>query len=125
MSGACGDDGDQPAARSGPVANTGTDIEVIGTDQVRFEPDTLTVPAGEQVTLTFSSEGGVEHDFVVEEAADGKGSEGDLRVAEADPGETTVATFRIDEPGSYTAYCSIPGHRASGMVAALDVVEGI
>jgi uncharacterized cupredoxin-like copper-binding protein len=122
---ACGGDGAGDAMPMGaaPAADTGTDIEVTGTDSVRFEPDTLTVPAGEEVTLTFSADSGVEHDFVIEGAAtvgtaDAE-REGDLHVVRADPGETATATFRVDEPGSYAVYCSVPGHRDTGMVATL------
>jgi uncharacterized cupredoxin-like copper-binding protein len=124
--GACGggDDGSVGlATEAPPPAGTGTDIAVTGTDQVRFEPDTLSVPAGQEVTLTLSAGAGLEHDFVVEDAAGDEEGGGDLHVTHADAGETTEATFQINEPGAYTAYCSIPGHREAGMVATLTVEE--
>jgi uncharacterized cupredoxin-like copper-binding protein len=99
------------------------------------------LPAGEQVTLVFSADSGVEHDFVVEKAAEvgvaeandaahggdegGSDADGDdLHVAHADPGKTTTATFQINEPGTYTVYCSVPDHREAGMIATLTVVDG-
>lgn len=120
-----------------------TDLAVTGTDDLRFDPDEFTVPVGEQVTLTLTSEEGAEHDFVIEDAADvgmiaddddvhgphdpdphgDHADEDDLHVAHADPGETVTATFMLDEPGTYTVYCSVPGHREAGMVATLTVVE--
>lgn len=73
--------------------------------------------------------GSVEHDFVVEGAARyGTAEAGheadnpdDLHVAHADEGETVTATFMIDMAGTYTVYCSVPGHRDAGMVASLEV----
>jgi uncharacterized cupredoxin-like copper-binding protein len=130
-----GDDGGAGLASEAPPARTGTDLAVVGTDSLRFDPDTLTVPAEREVTLTFSTASGLEHDFVVEGAAgvgtaeageapeDGDDAEGDLHVAHADAGQSSEAAFRIDEPGMYTVFCSVPGHREGGMVATLTVQE--
>lgn len=136
---ACG--GADPAADGGEDATT---ISVVGTGSLRFEPDELRVPAGEAVTVELTAEG-VEHDFVVEDAADvgvaeaeesehgahgDHGDEGDeaaggddLHVVHADAGSTQRSTLTIDEPGTYTVYCEMPGHRAAGMEATLEVVE--
>lgn len=143
MLGACADDGARRATtpETRPPASTGTDIAVTGRDSLRFQPDTLMVPADEEVTLTFSAESGVEHDFVIEDAAavgvagaqdvghrrpedDGQGHNDDIHVAHADPGQITTATFKINDPGTYTVYCSVPGHRQGGMLATLRVTEG-
>jgi uncharacterized cupredoxin-like copper-binding protein len=104
------------AACGNGVAETTTNIQVTGTDNLRFDPDSFSVPAGQQVTVELTAEASVEHDFVIEET-------GDELVVHADPGETATGTFTIDEPGSYTVYCSVPGHREAGMVADLEVVE--
>lgn len=137
--GACGDDdaGRATTPETRPPGSTSTDLAVTGTDSLRFEPDTFNVPAGEEVTLAFSADSGVEHDFVVEDAADvgvvgneghndeGQGvASGDLAVVHAKPGETATGTFMIDEPGIYQVYCSVTGHREAGMVATLTVVDG-
>jgi uncharacterized cupredoxin-like copper-binding protein len=118
MIGSCADDDE------GAGLATDTPRASTGTDSVRFDPDSLAVPAGQDITLTFSAESGLEHDFVVEDVdSASEGGRGDLQVAHADAGEATDATFRIDEPGAYTVYCSVPGHRQGGMVATLDVQE--
>jgi uncharacterized cupredoxin-like copper-binding protein len=130
---ACGDD-DQ--------AESTTELAVAGTDDLTFEPDEFTVPAGQEVTVELTSQA-VEHDLVIEDASEvghvggeGHGDHGedehdedhaegehDLHVAHADPNETVTATFQIDEPGTYEVYCSVPGHREAGMTATLEVVD--
>ncbi len=127
-------------------AQADTELSVTGTDELTFEPDEFTVPAGEEVTLELTS-GGVEHDLVVADAAEvghvgeeGHGDhdadedgmengddhaegENDLHVAHADANESVTGTFQIDEPGTYEVYCSVPGHREAGMTATLEVVD--
>ena len=44
----------------------------------------------------------------------------DVHVA-ADGGGTAEGGFRADEPGRYTYYCSVPGHRDAGMEGTLVV----
>jgi plastocyanin len=85
------------------------EVTVTG-DSLSFEPDELEVPAGRfNVALT---SGDQFHDFVIEDV-DG--------IVEASGGETETAGFRIDEPGEYTFYCSVPGHRQGGMEGTLTV----
>jgi uncharacterized cupredoxin-like copper-binding protein len=112
-----------------------TALTVVGTDALTFIPDVFAIPAGEEVTVTFTAEAAAEHDFVIADAAalgttgeEGHGDHGDdetpdtdLHVAHADAGQTVTATFTISEPGTYTVYCSVPGHRESGMLATLTV----
>lgn len=133
---ACGGDDEGPAG-----APAGT-IEVAGTAGLRFEPERFVVPAGEKVTVELRAQG-VEHDFTIEGAGDGGGAHdgmdmesegdhhggeqgdpapGDLHVVHADRGATEAGSFTIDEPGTYTVYCSVPGHRQAGMEATLEVV---
>lgn len=100
----------------GPTADATTEIEVQGIDDLQFEPDSFTVPAGEEVTVELTADEGVDHDFVIEET-------GDEMVAHADRGETATGTFTIDEAGTYTVYCDVPGHREAGMEASLEVVD--
>jgi uncharacterized cupredoxin-like copper-binding protein len=111
LAGCGGGDGD------GASGDATTSIEVMGEDSLEFNPDAFTVPAGEEVTVELTS-GGVEHDFVIE----GLGGE-DVEVVHADAGQTETGTFTADEAGTYTVYCSVPGHREAGMEATLEVVD--
>jgi len=42
-------------------------------------------------------------------------------VADVGGGETATARLRIDEPGKYTYFCTIPGHRDGGMEGTITV----
>ncbi len=106
-----------PADDDGAAGDATDTIQVTGTDALAFQPDAFTVPAGQEVTVELTSEEGVNHDFIVEDA------NGDVDVAHADGGETDTGTFTIDEPGTYTVYCAVPGHREAGMEATLEVVD--
>ena len=77
-----------------------------------FEPESLTVPAGQDLALELTA-ADVTHDVVIDAI--------DFHVA-ADPGDVARALLRFDSPGRYTAYCSIPGHRAAGMETTVTVV---
>lgn len=128
----------RPASSWPPaVARTATQNDTIerpntvvaaGTDRT-FEPDKFTIPAGKEVTLKLTAPS-IDHDFVIEGAAGSGAAKGghqaedseDLHVAHADRGKTVTATFRIDKSGTYTVYCSVPGHRDAGMAASLEVI---
>lgn len=99
-----GDDAPTTAPASGSVNVEAGDLY--------FEPTSLTAAAGD-VQVTVENTGAVEHDFVIEEI-------GDVEVVYADPGATVTGTVNL-EAGTYTFYCSVPGHRAAGMEGTLTV----
>ncbi len=102
-----------------------------------YTPASVIVPAGEPVSLTLRNSSVVEHDFVIEKVdvqsvvKKDSGSAAhhtreeqlgvDLHVS-AQPGDTSVIEFTISEPGTYTFYCSVPGHKEAGMSGELIVV---
>lgn len=115
---------------------TVSELAVTGTESLEFVPDSYTVAAGTEITLEFTAEDAVEHDFVIEGAAeagsvaeDENGEHGDdsttdgadLHVGHVDAGQTVTTTFTINDAGTYEVYCSVPGHREAGMVATLTV----
>lgn len=105
LAAACGSGDDGGGSGGGEVA-------VAGTDALQFEPTSLTASAG-TVTVELTSRGATEHTFVIEELDD-------TLVVEAAGGETATGTVEL-EPGTYTYYCDIPGHRAAGMEGELTV----
>ena len=101
------------AACGDGVEDAPSAVTVVGTDTLAFEPAELTAAAG-TVTVELTSETAVDHTFVIEEL-------GDVEVVAAGPGETATGEVEL-EPGSYTFYCDVPGHREAGMEGTLLVV---
>ena len=95
--------GGKPAAGARPI--------IVQASNFEFSPDRLSVKAGEEVAFRLQSEDSA-HDFAI----DGLG-----RVAEVGGGETTTARLRIDDPGTYTYFCTVPGHRDGGMEGTIVV----
>ncbi len=88
------------------------EIKMVGED-FSFDPDSFTVKAGQEVTVTLTSND-MEHDFVLEDL--------DVQTETIEEGETGSVTFTApEEPGEYTYYCSVGDHRAMGMVGTMIV----
>jgi plastocyanin len=98
---------------SSDVAEGARQIEVTGSS-FSFDPDEIEVTAGEDVAIVLTSTD-ILHDFTIDDLA--------AHVA-ADKGETATGGLRADEPGRYTFYCTVPGHRDAGMEGTLIVEEG-
>lgn len=96
--------------QNSPVAGGARQIEVTATD-FAFDPDEITAEAGEDLAIVLTSED-ILHDFVIDEL--------DAHVA-ADRGETAEGGLTAEEAGTYTYYCSVPGHRGAGMEGTLTV----
>ena len=73
------------------------------------------VPAG-KVVFAVKNAGKIQHDLVVS----GPGVTGAAKTPLLDAGASAKLTVTLGA-GSYTLYCSVPGHRAAGMVAKLTV----
>lgn len=102
--------GDMGHDETSPVADGARRIEVTARS-FEFEPDEITVTAGEDVAIVLTSED-LLHDFAIDEL--------DAHVA-ADADETNEGGLRADEPGRYTFYCTVAGHRDAGMEGTLIV----
>jgi len=92
----------EPGARKIPV----------GATSFEFDPDEITIDAGEDVTIVLTSDD-VSHDFVI----DGQGG----HIVGTDGSGTARGGLRIDKRGSYEFYCSLPGHRDGGMEGTVVV----
>jgi plastocyanin len=101
-----------PTTVAAGSAPNGNELDVVSR-AYSFTPKTITVKAGTATTLVLSSKD-LAHDFTVDE----------LHIhVHTDGGKTTRGAVRFDQPGNYTFYCSITGHRAAGMVGTL-IVQG-
>ncbi len=97
---ACGGGEDETAE---PRAAEDGVLRVVGQDDLRWDVEALTAPAGE-VTFELICEDAVNHNIVIDEL--------DEEVAECAPGETVTGSIELD-PGTYTYVCTIPGHEAT------------
>ncbi len=95
-----------------PAAPGARHIEVEARS-FEFDPAEITVSAGEDIAIVLMSED-AEHDFTIDEF-DGH--------VPAEAGETGYGGFTASEPGRYTYYCSVEGHREAGMEGVLVVEE--
>lgn len=125
------DDDDADAVEAVDGAHT---VEVEMTE-FAFEPDTLTVPAGEPVTFVFHNTGAIDHEAMVGDAhmqeefalSDGHGDHasgghhGDVHAVTVPPGETAELVVTFDEPGETMLGCHLEGHWDAGMVATVTV----
>lgn len=92
------------------VVDGAREIEVTATD-FAFDPAEITAEAGEDLAIALTSDD-LTHDFTIDEL--------DAHVV-ADRGETAEGGVTVDEAGTYTYYCSVPGHRQAGMEGTLTV----
>jgi len=109
-----GDDGmsgiDHEDEGNSAVADGARKVEVVAGD-FAFDPATIQAEAGEDLAIVLTSDD-ILHDFTIDEL--------DAQVA-ADAGETAEGGISDLEPGDYTYYCSVPGHREAGMEGTLTV----
>ncbi len=99
--------------RAGGNPEAGAKPIQVQASNFQFSPSSLHVRAGQEIALRLQSEDS-SHDFAI----DGLGA-----VADVSGGETTTARLRIDEPGKYTYFCTIPGHRDGGMEGTITVTK--
>jgi uncharacterized cupredoxin-like copper-binding protein len=120
------------AVVSGSCGGADASTEVaIAIHYSHFVPDSVTVPAGEPVTITLRNEDPIEHEWIVgtpdvhkrhrtgtEPFHDQIPTEMTIPALES---RTTTVTF--ERPGEYLYICHLPGHEAYGMVGRLHAEE--
>jgi plastocyanin len=90
------------------------DFEADPSGNLAFTEDKATAKAGE-VTVNFTNSSPVPHDVVIE---DESGKEIGGTEVTSEGSESTEVELK---PGSYTFFCSVPGHREAGMEGTLTV----
>jgi plastocyanin len=114
---ACGgDDGeesDEPAAANGDGGGDGETIHIAAdpSGALSYDQTELTASAGE-ITIELTNESSVPHDVTLEDVEGGA-----TEIITEDTASVTVTL----EPGTYTFFCSVAGHRAAGMEGTLTV----
>jgi uncharacterized cupredoxin-like copper-binding protein len=111
--------------KSGP-SNT---IDVVMTD-FHYNPDSFTIPAGQEITVNATNNGAVVHQFVIMKYGTkvttdftDEDKKNVYWMIELQPGDQTSTKFTApSEPGEYQIVCGTPGHFISGMVGKLTVM---
>lgn len=107
---------DQPtqSGEGGKSEGSATTLELAADPTaLAFDKDSLSAKAGE-VTIDFNNPSVIPHNVVIEE--DGKELAGFEPITEGEKSETADL-----KAGTYTYYCSVPGHRQAGMEGELTV----
>ncbi|HEX6287669.1 MAG TPA: plastocyanin/azurin family copper-binding protein [Herpetosiphonaceae bacterium] len=125
--------------QSATAEKPGVSTAVVGRE-MSFTPALVTATVGKPITIAFTNEGVIEHDWAVlnlpahdvraTEAEDGhshaaqpvSNASPTVHVA-ALPGKQSDVTFTPERPGRYTIVCTVPGHKEAGMMGILTVVE--
>jgi len=101
---------DFAAAASDAVAATGNTTTVeIRAEGMRFHPDRIEVPAGDRLVIELTNGDDRRHDLVLANGA---------RTGSLPPGETAQLDAGLIT-GPVEGWCSLPGHRAAGMVLTI------
>lgn len=100
---------------SGENASVAADARKIKVTATNFAyaPKEISVTAGEDVAIVLTAKD-VFHDFEVK---------GIGHVVGAKKNKTESGGLMLEKPGTYKFWCSVPGHRASGMRGTI-VVQG-
>jgi plastocyanin len=120
-----GDDDNETTAAATQPANTATagggggggstvDISTPSGSDLAFDQTDVSAKAG-TVTIDFDNKQALQHDVKVE---DSSGQE--LGGTELVSSGTATASVDL-QPGTYTFFCSVPGHREAGMEGTLTV----
>jgi plastocyanin len=115
--GACGGGGGEKKAAGttetsvAPTGGAATTLALEAHD-ISLSPTELQSAPG-VVAVRYTNEGAIEHTLLID------GISG-FKLDVASNGDVDTATVKL-EPGTYTLYCDVPGHRAAGMQAQLTV----
>ena len=105
------------SGNAAPAQATGTSTKLsIKADpggQLKYDTKSLEAKAG-KVTITMANPSQLSHSVAIE----GNGVDTDGEVV--GPGGTSKASATL-KPGTYTYYCTVPGHRQAGMQGTLTV----
>ena len=100
-------------------------------NEFQFQPAEITANVGQPIKLVLKNNGTVLHDFVstdaMVEVIEEHGAEHDMAGmqtnmhAAIEAGQQSTLEFKATQPGTYTFYCTIAGHREAGMEGKLIV----
>ena len=103
------------ATPSGGTASGSVAVAADPSGQLKFTTDSLTAKAG-TVHISFTNKSPLGHNLTLVKSSGG----GPLAATPTFSGATRTLTVKLT-PGTYTYYCSVPGHRMAGMQGTLTV----
>jgi uncharacterized cupredoxin-like copper-binding protein len=126
------DHGAMPSGTQAPAAGAARTVKLTTNDQLRFQPATLAVKAGETVAFTVTNSGKVAHEFVIGDQAFQNQHEQEMAGQtmpmhdDADgiglpAGETKTLTYTFRQPGTLYYGCHVSGHYQAGMRGTIAV----
>lgn len=103
-----------PATTGGGGGGGGSTVKISAdpSGALKYEQTDVSATAG-SITIDFTNMSSVPHDVTIE----GNGASG---ATDQITDSTTSTTLDLD-PGTYTFFCSVDGHRAAGMEGTLTV----
>jgi uncharacterized cupredoxin-like copper-binding protein len=117
----------------GDVTSIDRLIKVVQLDSFRFDPNDISISAGDTIRFRISNEGTLPHEFVLgdkefqEEHERLMGEvEGEMRAdtpssINVEPGAQQSLTWTFTDPGTVLFACHVLGHYAAGMVGTVHV----
>jgi uncharacterized cupredoxin-like copper-binding protein len=119
------------ACGSAPSSSTTPQTVTLTLNEFQFQPAEITANVGQPIKLVLKNNGTVLHDFVgtdaMVEVMEEHGAEHDMAGmqtnmhAAIEAGQQGTLEFKATQPGTYTFYCTIAGHREAGMEGKLIV----
>lgn len=118
--------------RPGDAARVTRTIQVAMSDEMRFNPATVTVKKGETIRFALANNGKVLHEMVLGTSADLKKHAELMRkfptmehdeayMAHVKPGANGDIVWTFDKAGDFAFACLIPGHSEAGMIGKVVV----
>jgi plastocyanin len=112
---ACGSSSSSSAAAAGRATSQQLAVAASPNGSLAFTKNRLTAKAG-TITIAFTNNSPLPHNLTVQKGTNGA----NLGATPTFQGATKMLTVKL-APGTYTFYCSVPGHRAGGMQGTLTV----
>lgn len=85
---------------------------IVETSEFKYDPSDWTIPSSGSTDIRLVNKGIVEHDFTIDDL--------DFQI-QVPIGKESTGTLVDPAPGTYEVYCTVPGHKAAGMVGTLVV----
>ncbi len=123
---------EKPFGREGDPAKSTRTVNVDMSDQMRFNPASLSVKQGETIKFVIKNSGKIMHEFVLGTMSELKehsvlmqkfpGMEhSEPYMAHVAPGKTETIAWQFTKAGNFNFGCLIPGHFEAGMVGNVAV----